>query len=413
MKTIANQLLLPALASIVFSTGPAWSQGLLMIENPAYTLASPQRQKPHAKADEKLEIPESATLTAALFAANDMVPVSRFDREPWPADYRTRSGNNLAITNKRLQLAVNRGDWSVGLFYRQDRLFRGSRDSVDARFLDHRAQLSGQVRTFDLDYSLRGFAADGVRIGFSGGAIATGAGDDLRWGVSASLLRGLSMRQETAKGNLISSVGSATLTGNRTIFNSRLQAVTNPGSFNAFAPAQAQDVGAGWGYAFDLGMRWHLQDGVDFAVAVNDLFGKITWDRAPVIEQTINGTFSGNTFAAGASAIISGSNRYQSFTYQLKPKLQLEGAYRLTDHPGGNVSLLARVESVGGEWFPLIGLSYLGKSKWRIDLDYETRFGSFGINLRNPDYYLALRSQGLNLNSSRVISISAGVNLVF
>lgn len=95
---------------------------------------------------------------------------------------------------------------------------------------------------------------------------------------------------------------------------------------------------------------------------MNDLFGQFKWDRVPLITQNINGTFAGNTFNSGASAIISGVNRYQSLTLDLKPKL-------------------------------------------RVGLDYETRFGSAAISLRHANYYLALSSQSLKLNESRALGI--------
>lgn len=387
MKT--NISLLLALACV--GANPALGQGMLMVDNPAL---------PSGEAN-------AAVFSGGVFAANDMVPVSRFDDDPWPADYRAREGANLALGNLRLAFGARRGDWSVGYFYRQDWLLQASRDTVDAHYLDQTSQLSSGARTFDLDYTLRGFAADGLRLAFSR-ANAMADGGEWRWGVAASLLHGYDVRLEEAEGDLRTTVGTATLVGNRELFNTRLRAVQPAASFNAFTPAGTQDVSAGWGYSLDLGVAWRFRNGAHLALAVNDLLGQLKWDRVPLITQNINGTFAGNTFNSGASAIISGVNRYQSLTLDLKPKLRAEA-----DYPLGDTTLLARVEGVDGQVFPQIGVSHLVGSKWRVGLDYETRFGSAEISLRHANYYLALSSQSLKLNESRALGISAGVNYAF
>ncbi|MDP1905733.1 MAG: hypothetical protein Q8M09_16055 [Pseudomonadota bacterium] len=387
MKTNLSFLL--ALACV--GVNPVLGQGMLMVDNPAL---------PSGEAN-------AITFSGGIFAANDMVPVSHFGDAPWPADYRTREGTNLAVGNMRAAFGTRRGDWSVGYFYRQDWLLKASRDTVDAHYLDQTNQLTSGARAFDLDYSLQGFSADGLRLAFSR-ANATADGGEWRWGVAASLMHGYDVRLEQAQGNLLTTVGSATLVGNRELFNTRLRAVPAAASFNAFSPGPAQDVPAGWGYSLDLGLSRNFRNGANLALAVNDVLGQIKWDRVPLITQNINGTFAGNTFNSGASAIVSGVNRYQSLTLDLKPKLRIEA-----DYPLGETTLLARVEGVDGQWFPQVGISHAIASKWRVGLDYETRFGAAEISLRHANYYLALSSQSLKLNESQALGIAAGLSYAF
>jgi hypothetical protein len=342
-----------------------------------------------------------------VFAANDMVPLNQFDDDPWPANYRTRAGTNLGLANARISIDTNRGDWSIGYFYRQDWLLKGSRDSIDAYVLDRNEQLTSQARSFDLDYTIQGYVADGLRMAFSR-EIATTNGHIFRWGAAASLLRGLDVRKEQAKGNLISTVGSASLVGNRQLFDSQLNPVSTSASFNDFIPAAVQDVSVGFGYALDFGLNWKFQNGANIDLAVNDLLGRIKWNRVPLIEQEINGTFIGDTFTSGANAIISGSNRYQSLSLSLDPKLSISAAY-----PLGDVSLRARVDSIDGLWFPQLGGEYVFASDWRVGLDYETRFGSVKISLRHPKYFVSLSTDNLKFSESRTLGFAAGLNYVF
>jgi hypothetical protein len=370
---------------------PAWSQGVLTVNNPAQAAGEPNGMQ----------------FQGAAFAANDMVPLNRFEDDPWPANYRTRAGSNLGVVNARIEMSANRGDWSLGYFHRQDWLLRGSRDSIDAHVLDQNGQLTSQVRTFDLDYAIQGYAADGLRLAFSR-ELTRAQGDVLRWGAAVSLLRGLDVRKEQAQGNLISTVGSAALIGNRYLFDSQLNAVPASSSFNAFTPGPARDVSVGLGYALDLGLSWNFPNGASLDLAVNDLFGRIKWNRVPSIEQKIDGAFVGNTFNSGVAAIISGSNSYQALNLALKPKLSLSGAY-----PMGDIALRARVDGIDGLWFPQLGAEYGIAPNWRLGLDYETRFGSTQISLRHAKYFMSLSTDKLKLSESRALGFAAGLNFVF
>lgn len=361
-----------------------------MVENPARS----------AGQDEEMH------LSGAMFVADDMVPVRHFDDDLWPADYRTRSGANLGVGNERLSFGERRGDLTVDYFYRQDWLLKGNRDSVDAHYLDQQNLLTSANRSFDLDYSIRGFAADGLRLAFA--KAAKSRQGEWGWGVAVSLLHGYDVRLEEAKGTLVSTLGSGTMNGARSLFNSRLRAVSAPSGFNDFSPPSAQDVSNGWGYAMDLGMYWRFQNGAELALAANDLLGRIKWSDVPLIEQNINGTFVGGSFSSGTSAVVSGSNRYQSLNFHLKPKLSLEGQY-----PYGNLSMLARLESVDDMWFPQVGVSYQIASRWRLGLQYESRFGAVEISLRHPKYFVSLSSQNLNLDASRALGLAAGLNFTF
>lgn len=369
----------------------AWSQGVLNINNPALII-----------------VPENSwSFQGEAFAANDMVPLKYFDDDPWPANYRTRAGTNLGLANARIAIDTNRGDWSIGYFYRQDWLLKGNRDSIDAYVLDRNEQLTSQVRSFDLDYSIQGYVADGLRMAISR-KISSANGHVFRWGAAASLLRGLDVRKEQAKGNLISTAGSASLIGDRQLFNSQLNAVSTSSSFNDFIPAAVKDVSVGVGYALDLGLNWKFKNGANIDLAVNDLFGRIKWNRVPLIEQEINGAFMGDTFSSGANAIISGSNRYQSLSLALDPKLSISGAY-----PLGAISLHARADSIDGLWIPQLGGEYAFATNWRVGLDYETRFGSAKISLRHPKYFVSLSTDKLKLNESHALGFAAGLSYVF
>lgn len=345
-------------------------------------------------------------LSAGLFAGNDMVPVAKFDDRIWPPDYRTRDGTNLGVANARFEIIASRRDWTFSYFYRQDWLLRGNRDTVDAYYLEQSDQLTSQVRNYDLQYDLRGFSADGVRLAFARRVAAHGG--ELRWGIAASLMRGLDVRVDQVNGSLIvSQIGTASALADRGLYNTRMAAVPPSSSFNAFTPASVKDVPDGWGYGFDVGLSWQAEGGLRLGLAANDLLGRLRWDSVPYLYQAVDGQMSGSSLTSGTNGgIIQGSSSYRSLTLKLKPKIRLDA-----DYPRGAMTYSGSLESIDGYWFPQFGARYAVSSNWSLGVDYETRFGTVELGLRHPNFYLTVGSQDLNLNTSRAWSASAGVSL--
>lgn len=365
---------------------PALGQDLLLVTNPA------------ALPDDHTEL----AFHGAAFAGNDMVPVSKFDAKPWPLGYHTNAGANLAVANGRLDLGASRGGLHLGYFYREDWWVEGGRDTVDAFALSKRNQLVGQNRNFSINYQVEGFSADGLRLGYSG-VLPVLPHDRLVWGLSVSLLRGLSVRRDSAAGELMSGTASSSLLGNRVLYNSRQVAVSSGSSFNAFIPPQVMDVPTGSGYGLDVGLTWLAANGAKVSLAANDLAGSIRWERVPLIEQNVNYT---GDFQASPS--LSGRNVYAPLRMTLSPKYQLVGEY-----PVGRWTWLTQVESEKGYWFPQVGLGFSLLPDWRMGVDYGIRFQSFGVSLTHRNYYCRVSTEDLNLARSRALGVAAGLRFLF
>jgi hypothetical protein len=368
----------------------AWGQSVLMVVNPAYV------------PDSTLDL----ALSAGAFAGDDVVPVNKVGSSLWPADYHTRSGTNLGVANGLVDLGASDQNWNFGAFYRQDWLATANRDTVAAYALYQRNQLVGQDRNYNLNYSLNGLSADGLRMGYANLLPWASAGHVV-WGVSASLLQGLSVRQDEAQGELTSGATSGSVSGNRQLINSQLNAVSSGSSFNDFIPPEAMNVPHGLGYGLDLGLTWIADNGAKVSLAANDLAGRIHWDRVPLIQQNIT-NLSVPTPNPGSEPAVSGRNVYESFTQKLQPKYMLEGEY-----PFGRVTAMAQLEEEDGYWFPQLGLGYALTGAWKLGVDYETRFGSFGVNVRNHNFYFGISTQSLNVETSRALGVSMGAQFSF
>ena len=73
----------------------------------------------------------------------------------------------------------------------------------------------------------------------------------------------------------------------------------------------------------------------------------------------------------------------------------------------------AQLESVDQLWFPQLGVSYPLLANWRLGLNYETRFGSAGLSLQHPRFFVALSSESFSLNESPAMGFAMGMNLPF
>ena len=305
----------------------AWGGSLLQVYDPA---AAPMESG-------------ALVLHAGAFAADDMVPLRRVTSSTWPADYRTRAGTNVALADARVDLGAVDHGVQVGVFYRQDWLVRANRDTVDAYVLNQRDALASQDRSYVLDERLRGFAARGVRVGYS--RALTLAGGGLRVGASLSLLQATRLLDDTAQGSLVSSGGGGTLSGQRTRWDSAAQPVAASSSFNAFVPPAAQGVPTGQGWGVDLGADWR-RGRYALRVAADDLGARIRWSSMPMIVQDIAGLSVPYTNPTGSPA-VSGVNVYRPYTLRLDPKY----------HAAASVALALRSDRLALSDSRALGLS--------------------------------------------------------
>lgn len=347
-------------------------------------------------------------ITGGGYAGNDMVPIGEIDTDSWPGDYHTRSGTNLGVGAVRFEAIGSERGWHLGYFYRQDWFLKSNRDTVDAHYLQRQDQLTDTAREYNLDYTLRGFSADGLRLGYSRSLVLKDS-QRLTWGISLSYLQGHDVRLEEGRGRLVSQVGSGTLNGSRHYYDTRLSAVTSGNGFNDFViinPAGISSSSNGKGHGLDLGFTWSGQRGEMISLVVNDLAARIRWDRVPYIEQRINNLT--DPFVPGGSPAVSGVNRYSPLTLRLKPKYQLKGAY-----PFGRKVLTARLEGTDGQWFPQVGLAFALSPQWKLGVNYEARFGGLGIALSHRLFYLGLNTRALDIGDSRVLGLTAGLRASF
>lgn len=365
---------------------PVFSQTLLIVDNPA------------EKARDA-----SMAFTADAFVANDHVPLRDFDQDPWPSDYRVRSGRNASLLSTRLALGASYRGINIDYLRRSDWLLQASGDTAHAYFISQTDQLITSGRNLEIDYRLRGFEADGFRIGVTAQLPLESSHSRTWLGMSANFLRGLRLRSEETHATYTSNGSAASLNGQREIWYSELKPAGNSGSISAFLPFEEESVPAhGAGRSFDVGVLHETNSGWRISISANDLAGKLKWSNLPHVQQNIavnNATTS--SFTSTGTPVLSGFNDYRDYTLRLPVKYKFVVSGKISDTTAG----FGEVTRIAGIDFPRFGL------EWRLDanqvasVDMDTRWHTVGVSGRWQHFQLGLRTDSLKLSTARALGV--------
>lgn len=368
----------------------------------------------HAAAGELMAVTNPAVLdvrptlrvTATGFAADDFVPAHRI-ADTWRSEPDPRPGRNLAVGFGRLEASQSWDAWSLGSFKRVDAIGEGNRDTVRVYYAFGQPDaLLAQSGTYKLDYRLKSYAADGMRLAWA----TTAASERLRLGAAINLLKPGMLRIERVSGSAVSAGGVATVRGRRELLYTGLDYTPQSrADLNDFAPGTRQDTENGWGHALDLGLQWLPSDTLRVSLAVNDLFGQLHWKNVPELTQDFNDASWPLEFnAPTAQAKITGTNRYRDYTLHMKPKAAAAVAWE-----GAGWGLGAGIAATRGLLLPEANASWGRPEGSLLRLSYEPRFKSLGAAIHYGPFFASLRTDRSNLNDARAVGATAGLALRF
>ena len=336
----------------------------------------------------------AAYLQGQAFLASDIVALSQANKD-WSQGYDPRSGKNLALISTRIETGVQWRGFSLGYISRNEWWATADRDSLDIIRADRQNANYDAGRNYSLDYHLRGFAADGARLGKSF-SHALGSGWALNWGAAASVLHGRRMRSEDIS-------GSATATGGRNFTATADWTRDYSGTDTAAEGYVAAFLGGnstGQGYAADFGLSLGRADGLRFEWVATDVLGRMSWSDIP--EKTLSGSNL-------PGAALPGGRKWR---VELTQRLPVKNALSLSLPTRLGEFELADTFTQGVH-LPRIGLSKRLNADWTARLDYETRFATLGLGLAYRWLQLSLRSDSFSLNRARAFGLGIGARLEF
>jgi hypothetical protein len=368
----------------------ALAQSVLVVDNPAERVA-----------------PE-AGIKIDLFAATDHVPISAFDDDPWPNNYRSRSGTNISVLSGRAAIGGTISAFSIDYLARSDWLLRAGGDTAHFLYFSQTDQLISSGRQLAVNYDFLGVDLDGLRLGFAAALPHIFRGGTTRLGFAGNYLRGLRLHSERASATYRSDGTSASLNGQRELWSTELQPSGDSGSISAFIPYRSQSVPSnGEGYSFDLGVTHRTDGGISFGISANDIGGVLHWEGVPHISQniTINNVSTTN-YTASATPAVSGYNDYRD----LRQKLPTKYKAALTVPAIHNFNAFGEVTNVAGNNFPVAGISWTPQSDRMLFLSIDTRWKSISIGGRWESLLLSIRSDKSDISDARAIGLQMSLN---
>lgn len=340
------------------------------------------------------------------FGANDILPLKDYI-SGWNGPYTARAGTNTGLAVAHWEAGAAWENWRIGLVRRGEAFATTSPDTSDLfhQYANNTGYTAG--RSYGVDYTLRGFEAQGVRLSRSH-ALWDAAQSSSRWGWSVSLLQGTRIKMEDAKGQAVTISAqdfNAQLT--HTSDNSATDTSGN-GAFNP--PYGRQAAWSGQGYSVDAGWVLQRKDGLRLEASVHDLWGTMDWRNLPRIESTYNTSnkyFDSNGFVHFNPTATSVSS-YANQSVRMEPKWKFAAEQTWDDWGAG-----LAVYHLYGLTIPELSASYACAAQCRFSTSWESRFNTVGFSLRYRFMELGLRSSDWFSGSPRAIGLSAGLNIRF
>jgi len=329
---------------------------------------------------------------AQAFAGNDFVPLSQLLKDDWGAQYGPRPGTNVAVLAARWETGFYFRGFRVAYLYRQDWFGRGHQDSLDLAHADRQDRDFDAGRTYKLDYRMKGFAADGVRVGKAFSHALEG-GWGIAWGVAWSGLRGHRLRLEQLDATAVGKGGrNVDAEGSWERDDSNANTVAR-----GFAPAFVEGKAAGDGYSADVGVQLTSPGGIRFEWSAMDAIGRMYWYSIPQITLSGSTTFSG-TLPSGRMVRV-------DLVEDLRPKQSLSVSV-----PVGRLRMDLADHYVEGFHFPRVGLA-TARGPLELRADYDVHFAALGVGVAYGWLRIAFMTDALRLDSARTASLDLSLRI--
>lgn len=378
-------------ALLIWALSPlALAQSVLVVDNPADRVTS------------------GAGTRIDLFVATDHVPISSFDDDPWPNNYRARSGNNISVLSGRASVGGTLSAFSIDYLVRSDWLLRAGGDTAHFLYLAQTDQLITSGRNLAVDYDFLGVDLDGLRLGFAVPISDRLWGGTTRLGIAGNYLRGLRLRSERARASYRSDGTSASLNGQRELWSSELKPTGSNGSISDFLPYREQPVPSrGEGYSFDFGVTHRTEGGITLAVSANDIGGVLNWKGVPHISQNISiNNVSTTDYTASAIPAVSGYNDYRD----LRQKLPTKYKAALSVPTVLDLNAFGEITNVNGTSFPIAGVSWTPQNDRLLFVSIDTRWKSISLGGRWKSLTMGVRSDKLDISNARAIGLQLALS---
>jgi hypothetical protein len=311
----------------------------------------------------------AAGLRAAALTVLEPTPVLRI-REYGRRRYDPEPGENLAVGVGYADLAAPVGHTCLAAFYRTDYVGQATRDALDALVANRNDRPFDVGRTYELGLDSTWLQSAGFKVSRVFG-YEPWSEWSVRVGVSASLMKALSLRRDTLIGRAMATsgdyaVGTATLR--------RADSDYDRKDFNPFVGRADPD---GYGFGADVGLVVRSPAGWVTELTVMDAYTRFDWRDVPqsmdkADNQTIRYDANFNR-----EAFVQGVDRRVDVTQPLDPRYRAAQSVPV----GRGLTVIVSNDYAYDTHFPAVGLQY----QWEdivTRTTYDTRMQAVSLDCR-------------------------------
>lgn len=306
--------------------------------------------------------------------------------------YDPGDGSNVGIGVGYADLTAPVGRYCVGAFYRTDYVGQASRDALDALVANRAARPFDVGRTYELAMESTWLESAGIKVSRVFG-FEPAAHWSLRVGVTASLMKALSLRKEQLHGSATATsgdyaVGTASFT--RALSEYRRK------DFNPFVGKADPD---GYGYAADFGVVLYSPAGYVAELTVMDAISHLDWQDVPQSQDRIDNATIRYDANLNREAFIQGMDRRVSLAQPLEPRYRVALA---TPPLRRGITLLLSDDYASDTHFPALGVR-IRRQGFNTQLSYDTQTRAVSLFWEKAWFSLSVTANDFDPDSATVL----------
>ena len=303
-----------------------------------------------------------------------------------------RSAGTLSQAFNWSEAGFRQGRWSMGLLYRHDAIVRYDEQTLALMQHAKRRDPLEPGQEYNLDFRVDRLEAVGLRL-------ARRFSPAPRWtvGVGASLLQATYLTRGHLKGR-------ATAVGEKDYdFHFDVDYhYSQDYLFNRQVTAPE-----GWGYSFDLNLRWQPRPGVDLRLRAVDVLSRINWPLAPHTQASGDSTVKQYDDQGYVEfvPIMSGRETTEALSYRLPPR----GTFT-AEFGEGRRRLLAQWFATPDRLYPRLGFR-LQRSAGEVGLLYTLTTGTLSARYATRHWHVGIGLDALSPRRLHNAYLLAGFSL--
>ena len=313
------------------------------------------------------------------FIASDPISLYGFFHK-WKQDYHPKSHKNIAIQDMRWDIGKNYDKFYLGYFYQYNAYIKTNKDFTDLFYSVKNHIDLDTHRVYNLKLNIDGIKQQGILLSYK---------DNISNSLSLGCAIHLATAQDMQQGSIN---GKATATDKKNYH--AVGDISYHYTHNYLYKLGVDDTN-GYGFGMDIALSYSNIDYLfDIDIIANDLGSRVYWNNLPYSDVTIetnNKSYDEDGYVH-YNPSISGKEVYNNFIQKIKPRYKVE----ITKLIYADTDIVVGSEFAYSEKIPYISINKSLTNTQSIDISYENRFHTFGLDYSYKRFSIGFNSDNIN-----------------